>query len=30
MTTAYTVTARVMHWLIAVLVLLMIPLGFAA
>jgi cytochrome b561 len=27
---AYTVTARVMHWLIAVLVLLMIPLGFAA
>jgi cytochrome b561 len=29
-TPAYTVTARVLHWLIAALVLLMIPLGFAA
>ena len=27
---AYTLTARVLHWLIAVLVLAMIPLGFAA
>ena len=25
---AYTVTARVLHWLTAVLVLLMVPLGF--